>query len=291
MTTVSDTWARIQRNSWVQVVSMLFEKRSAQVGGAILLVFALFILIGPLFITYAPQASVGPPNSPPSIQHIFGTDYLGRDVASEVIWGAHPSIFVSLTGSVAATILGLVIGVFGGYYAKLEGLLTGLADVVITIPSFPLMILTGLIFPYSDALIAGVLSIVLWPPIARSVRSQTLSIKERPFIEAAKTSGIRDFEIVWRMVLPEVSSIALAFFVLTLAISTVFVVGLEFLGVGNLTEINWGTILYYAQQFGFFNHDWWWIVAPGAAITLFASAFALIGFSVEEAMNPRLRMS
>jgi peptide/nickel transport system permease protein len=291
LTTVTTTWVRIRKNSWVQVVSGLFEKRSAKAGGAILLAFVLFILFGPLFIRYDPQATVGPYNSPPSMQHIFGTDYLGRDIASEVIWGAHPSIFVSFTGSVAATILGLVIGVFGGYYAKLEGLLTGLADVVITIPAFPLMILTGLIFPYSDALIAGVLSVVLWPPIARSIRSQTLSIKERPFIDAAKTSGIGDFEIVWRMVVPEVMSIALAYFVLTLAISTVFVVGLEFLGVGNLTEINWGTILYYAQQFGFFNHDWWWIIAPGAAITLFASAFALIGFSLEEAMNPRLRMT
>jgi peptide/nickel transport system permease protein len=283
--------ASAKRNPVVQVIATLFEKRSAKAGGVILIAIALFILAGPLFITYSPQLPVGNPNSPPSLAHIFGTDYLGRDIASLVIWGAYPSIFVSLTGSIGAAILGLVIGVLAGYYSRLEAYLTGLGDVVITIPTFPLLILIGMIFSYSDALIAGILVIALWPPIARSIRSQVLSIRERPFVEAARTSGAGDFEIMLRVVVPNVISIALAYFVLTLAISTVFVVGLEFLGVGNLTEVNWGTTLYYAQQFGFFNGDWWWIVAPGAAITLFASAFALIGFSIEEVMNPRLRMS
>jgi ABC-type dipeptide/oligopeptide/nickel transport system permease subunit len=280
-----------RRNPVLQVILGLFEKKSAKAGGIILAGFAVFMFAGPFFITYSPQVPVGDPNAAPSMAHIFGTDYLGRDIASLVMWGAYPSIFVSLTGSVGAALVGLVVGVLGGYYSKLESLLTGLADVVITIPAFPLMILIGMIFSYSDLLIAGILVIALWPPIARSVRSQVLSIRERPFVEAARTSGARDLEIVWRIIVPNVIPIVLAYFVLTLAISTVFVVGLEFLGVGNLTEVNWGTTLYYAQQFGFFNGDWWWIVAPGAAITLFASAFALIGFSVEEVMNPRLRAS
>jgi peptide/nickel transport system permease protein len=278
-----------RRNPVLQVVFGLFEKRSAKAGGIILALFALFVLVGPLFITYSPQLPSGDPNSGPSLAHIFGTDYLGRDIASLVIWGSYPSIFVSLSGSLGATLLGLVVGVLAGYYSKLEGVLTGIGDIVITIPTFPLMILIGMIFSYSDPLIAGILVIALWPPIARSIRSQVLSIRERPFVEAARTSGAGDFEIMSRTIVPNVIPIALAYFVLTLAISTVFVVGLEFLGVGNLTEVNWGTTLYYAQQFGFFNGDWWWIVAPGAAITLFASAFALIGFSVEEVMNPRLR--
>jgi peptide/nickel transport system permease protein len=281
--------ARLRKSSVVRVLLDLFAKRTAKVGLAILICMAVFLLAGPLFITYSPIASTGPSNAPPSFKHILGTDYLGRDIASEIIWGSYPSIFVSLTGSIGATFLGLLIGVFAGYYSKLEGVLTGLGDVVITIPAFPLMILIGLIYPYSDLLIAGILVIALWPPIARSIRSQVLSLRERPFVEAARTSGMNDLEIVGRVVIPEVVPIALAYFVLTLAISTVFVVGLEFLGVGNLTEVTWGTILYYAQQFGFFHNDWWWIVAPGAAITLFASAFALIGFSIEEVMNPRLR--
>lgn len=280
---------KIRNHTAALILGKLFEKRSAKVGAGILIAFVLFVLLGPFFITYSPTAFVAASNAPPSFDHIFGTDYLGRDVASQIIWGAYPSVFVSLVGSAGATIIGLCVGVMAGFYKKAEGALIGVGDVIITIPSFPLMILIGMIFPFSGLLIASILVIVLWPPISRAIRSQVLSLRGRPFVDAARTSGMGSFEIVWRIIVPEVLPIALAYFVLTLAISTVFVVGLEFLGVGNLTEVNWGTTLYWAQQYGFFNHDWWWIIAPGAAITLFASSFALIGFSVEEVVNPRLR--
>jgi ABC-type dipeptide/oligopeptide/nickel transport system permease subunit len=279
----------LRNNALALAFSRLFEKRSAKVGGAILVGFALFVLLGPLFIKYSPTDYVGAPNAPPSLEHIFGTDYLGSDIASQIIWGAYASVFVSLTGSAGATIIGLTVGVLGGFYKKLQAPLIGAGDIIITIPSFPLMILIGMIFPFSNLLIASILVIVLWPPISRAIRSQVLSLRERPFVDAARTSGMGKLEIVGKVIVPEVLPIALAYFVLTLAISTVFVVGLEFLGVGNLTAVNWGTTLYWAQQYGFFNHDWWWIIAPGAAITLFASSFALIGFSVEEVVNPRLR--
>lgn len=256
----------------------------------IIVALLLFIVIGSFVIPYSPNATSGPDYAPPSSAHIFGTTYLGQDVASQVIWGSYASILLALASSLAATGIGLVVGVFSGYYRRTEAALTGTADVIMTFPAFPFMILLGLLYPPTDLLIAVVLIVVLWPPISRAIRSQVLSVKERPFVEAAKISGMRNFEIVWRVIVPEVSAIAIAYFVLTLSVSIVFVTGLEFLGIGNLEVVTWGSILYWAQQFAFYNGAWWWILAPGVMITLFATAFALIGFSVEEVMNPRLRV-
>ena len=98
-----------------------------------------------------------------------------------------------------------------------------------------------------------------------------------------------DFQIIRKIMIPEVTSLAIAYFVLTVSAAVVLVTALQFLGVGNPTEVSWGSMLYWAQQFAFYAGDWWWILAPGVSITLVALAFALIGFSVEEVMNPRLR--
>jgi ABC-type dipeptide/oligopeptide/nickel transport system permease subunit len=268
----------------------IFRKKTAKVGAAIIIGFLLFVVGGTFLIPYQPKSSSGPVDSPPSLSHIFGTDYIGRDIASMIVWGAYPSMFVSLLSSLGAATIGLFVGVLGGYYRKLEWLMTGTSDVIMTFPAFPLMILVGMLYTPTDIIIASILIIILWAPVARAIRSQVLSVKERPFVDAARVGGMKDFEIVWRVIIPEVATIGLAYFVLTLSVSLVFVTGLEFLGVGNLTDINWGTILYYAQQFAFYHGDWWWIAAPGLSITLFATSFALIGFSLEEVMNPRLRV-
>lgn len=267
---------------------VLLKRLSSRVGLAIIVAILAFVVIGSLAIPYAPTAFSGAPNGAPNFAHIFGTDYEGHDVASMVVWGAYPSLFVSLTSSIVAVVIGATFGVYAGYYRKVEPLVTGGADILMIIPALPFMVMLGLILPTTNVNLTIILIVVLWAPVARAIRSQVLSIKERPFVEAAKLSGLGGFEIVWRVISPEIASLAFAYFVLTLSASLVFVTGLEFLGVGNVQAVNWGSILYYAQQFGFYNGDWWWILAPGAIITLFATSFALIGFSFEEVMNPRL---
>jgi peptide/nickel transport system permease protein len=206
-----------------------------------------------------------------------------------MIYGAYPSMIVGLVASIGAVVIGLMIGVLAGYFNRLEGFLTGTADVILTFPPLPLLILFGSLFPVSNAFIILILTIVLWPSIARAIRSQVLSIKAKPYIESARISGMKDGEIIWRTIIPEVSPIAIAYFVLTVALSIVLVTALEFLGVGNPNNVSWGSILYWAQQFAFYRGDWWWILAPGLTITSVAMGFALIGFSIEEVMNPRLR--
>ncbi|MGI0091390.1 MAG: ABC transporter permease subunit, partial [Nitrososphaerales archaeon] len=113
--------------------------------------------------------------------------------------------------------------------------------------------------------------------------------KKRAHVEAARISGFGNWEIIWRIIAPEVAAIAIAYFVLIVSVAIVLSASVQFVGVGNVTQVSWGSILYFAQKYAFFFGDWWWIAAPGITLGLTATAFALLGFSLEEVMNPRLR--
>lgn len=272
------------------ILRPLLEKKSATAGVVIISFFLIITFIGPYFVPYSPYDVTGNPHTPPSFAHFFGTDYLGRDVLSEVVVGAYPSMVAGIAGALGAVLIGLLVGVFAGYFNRLEAALTGVADVILTFPALPLMVLLGSLYPPTDLLITGIIVIVLWPAIARSIRSQVLSVKKMPFIDAAKESGMSDWRIIRTIIIPEVAPIAIAYFVLTVAAAIVLISALQFLGVGNPDIVSWGSMLFWAQQFAFYNGDWWWIAAPGVAITLVATGFALIGFSFEEITNPRLRV-
>ncbi len=247
------------------------------------------MIIGPYLTPYGPTQTSASINTSPNYSHPLGTDYLGHDVLTQVIYGAYPSMLVGILAASGAVTIGLLAGVTAGYFVRLEGLLTGTADVVLTFPPLPLMVLLGSLYPATTSLITLILIVVLWPVSARAIRSQVLSLRERPYVDAARTSGMSDLEIIRRIIIPEIASLAIAYFVLTVAAAIVLVTALQFLGVGNPNIVSWGSMLYWAQQFAFYAGDWWWILAPGLSITVVATAFALLGFSVEETMNPRLR--
>jgi peptide/nickel transport system permease protein len=267
----------------------VFRTKAAKAGGIIILAFFVLMIIGPFLTPFNPNAEGPTINGPPSYSHPFGTDYLGHDILSQVIYGAYPSMVAGILAAIGAVVIGTSVGVLAGYYRKLEGALTGTADVILTFPPLPLMVLLGSIYPATTTLITLILIVVLWPVVARSIRSQVLSLKERPFIQSSKTSGMSNLEIIWRVILPDIMSLAMAYFVLMVAAAIVLTTALQFLGVGNPDQVSWGSMLYWAQQFAFYAGDWWWILAPGLSITLVATGFALLGFSVEEVMNPRLR--
>jgi peptide/nickel transport system permease protein len=267
------------------------RRKAAKAGVIIIGAILLLIIIGPFVIPYGPyQSNFNLINSPPSLAHPLGTEYLGRDVLSQLVWGAQSSLLVGVGGAVGAVLIGTIIGMFAGYFRWLEGLLTGLTDIVMIFPAVPLIVLLGTLRPVSDSYLIIILSVVLWPPIARSIRSQVLSVKVLPYVEVAKMSGMSDIEIVYKVIFPAVAAIIFAYFVLTVAACVVLVTGLQFLGVGNPDIVSWGSMIYWAQHFGFYAEAWWWIVAPGAVITLFTVGLAMIGYSIEEVMNPRLRV-
>lgn len=264
------------------------EKRSSKIGLVIIVSFVLFVVLGPLVVPY-PLHNLQNEYAQPSLAHPLGTDQEGADILGELIWGAAPSMIVGVFGALGAVLIGLVVGVFAGYFVRWEGALTGMTDIVMIFPAIPLMVLLGTIRPATDIGLIVILSVVLWPPIARSIRSQVLSLREMPFIEVAKMSGMGDWEIIGKSIMRSVAGIAFAYFVLTVGAAIIVVTGLEYLGVGNPDVVSWGSMIYWGQQFGFYSGAWAWVIAPGAAISLLTIGFAMIGFSFEEVLNPRLR--
>jgi ABC-type dipeptide/oligopeptide/nickel transport system permease subunit len=197
-------------------------------------------------------------------------------------------MLVGTAAALGAVLLGLLVGVMAGYYDRLEGILTSTADIVMTFPALSLMLLIGSLYAFSDELAILILILVLWPLAARSIRSQTLTVKKRGYVDAAKMSGMGGLRIIWKIIIPSVAALTFAYFVLNVAGGIILITALEFLGVGNPNNVSWGSMLYWAQQFAFYYGDWWWILAPGLSISVIAMAFALIGFSIEEVTNPRL---
>jgi peptide/nickel transport system permease protein len=269
-------------------VRLFFGRRAAKVGTSLILILLLTLLLGSLLWPYSPYQKSVDLFAPPSPTHPFGTDFQGQDILSEFVWGAYPSLFVAVLAALGSTMLGLGIGLVAGYFSRWEAVLSGASDVFLTFPPLPLLILVGILFSDFNFITIAII-VVLWPPVARAVRSQVLSVKARAYVEAARTSGSSDFSIIKNIMIPAVASITFAYFVLTVAIAVVFVTGLEYFGVGNPNVVSWGSMFYWAQQFAFYSGAWWWIIAPGAGVTIFVSGLALIGFSVEEISNPRLR--
>lgn len=278
------------RSTFGLLYSIFLRKKTSRAGVIIIFCFVGLMLVGPLIDHTPPNRTSGFANYPPSFSYLFGTDFIGHDIFSQIVWGAQPSLFVSITAALGAVLVGLIVGVFGGYFRKLELVSTGGGDLILTFPSIPLLILIGSLYTVTDSLIVLLLILVLWAPISRAIRSQVLSVKERPFVEAAKTSGMSDWQLIRRVIIPEVLPIALAYFVIIVSVAIVLVTSLEFLGIGNPNEVSWGSMLFWAQEYAFFNRAWWEILAPGISIALVAAGFALIGFSVEEISDPRLNV-
>jgi len=273
---------------WDYVIHNFFQKRSAKFGAGILIGIFVFVVAGSLLTPYSPYAPSPSIDAPPSLAHPFGTDYQGHDLLSQVVWGAYPSLLVALASAFGAAMIGFFAGVFAGYFTKAEGVLSGSADAILTFPIIPLMILVGVLFIATDLVIALMLIAFLWAPVTRAVRAQVSALKRQSYVDAEKTSGLSDLSIVMRVIVPEVGAIAVAYFILNVIFSVSIATALEFLGIGNPAVVSLGSILYWGQQFGFTAGAWWWIIAPGLLISLFATGFALIGFSLEEVMNPRL---
>jgi len=270
-------------------LKVLLRKKTAISGIVIILAVLVFISVGPFLDPYSPTAIAGDFNSPPSLAHPFGTDYNGHDLLSQIVWGAYPSLGVALEVAVGSVLLGFFAGVVGGYFDKVGGFVAGLTDVTLTFPVLPIIILIASLFIATDQLISLLLISFFWAPVARAVRAQVLSVKKMTFVDAAKINGMGDLNVMLRVVAPEVASLGVAYFIINVSIGVILVTALQFLGVGDPNIVSWGSTLYWAQQFGFDYGDWWWILEPGIIISIVATGFALVGFSIEEVMNPRLR--
>ena len=270
----------------------LGHNRKAAVGVAILLAFAVIALLAPVLAQYDPREIVGRRHLAPSSEFWFGTTGSGYDVFSQTVWGARPTLTIALAVGVLTTALGALMGMTGGYFGgRIDDLLSLLTNLFLIIPALPLLVvLAAFVGRGNAAFLVVVLAVTGWAWPARVLRSQTLSLREKDFVAAAEVSGEHSFRIIFREILPNMTSITVASFFG----STIYAIGaqaaLEFLGLGNPSRVSWGVNLYWAQNNGALLTGAWWTVVPaGLCIALVAFAFAMVNYAVDEVTNPRLR--
>ena len=284
--------ARTALKAWRQYKTRL----GGMIGLYLLLFFLVIAVFAPWIWTVEDPNTIGSarasePYLPPSLDHWFGTDFFGRDVYSLTMYGARASLLVGTLASLISIVMGTLMGLAAGYFGKIsDEILMRVTDFFLVLPWFPLMIVFASLMGRSFMNVIIVIGITSWPSTARIVRAQVLSVKEMGFVERARAIGSNDGHIISKHVLPNVFPLIFANTILLIANSIFSEAFLDFFGFGDPDVISWGLMLEEAYKFGAFStFAWWWIAAPGTCIVLLIMSFYLIGDSLDEIFNPRLR--
>ncbi len=270
-------WKRFSRN------------RGAVIGIIILAIVVLVAVLAPLLFPQSPWRMVQRPFLPPLAmeQYPLGTDALGRNVISGLAYGAQVSLLVGLVSTVAALLIGIPIGALAGYFGGwVDDALMRFTEFFQTVPSFALAIVLVAIFEPSIQSIIAAIAIVSWPPVARLVRGEVMSLRSREYVEAAILSGQTNLTIILRQVLPNTLSPIIVLASLMVATAILLESSLSFLGLGDPNMMSWGYMIGAARTV--IRQAWWLSFFPGVAILLTVLALNLIGEGLNDALNPRL---
>ena len=263
-------------------------------GLSVLVFFVVIAVIGEWIAPYDPSARSNDLLEGPSGRHWFGTTHLGQDIFSQVVVGTRSVMLVGLTAGIVATILAVIVGVTSGYLGGTPGEgLSALSNVFLVIPALPLIIIIGSAVPTGgDILVAVIIGFTSWAWGARVLRAQTLSLRGREYVEAARATGESTWRIIFFEILPNLTAVIASSFVGTVIFAVMSEITLAFVGVSGLSNWNWGTILFWAQsQQALAQGAWWWFVPAGLAIAILGTALSLLNFGIDEFVSPRLRGS
>ena len=226
----------------------------------------------------------------PSSEHLFGTTHLGRDIWSQVIYGSRTALMVGILAALVVNILGVTIGLIAGYYrGVLDNILMRIVDIMYGLPLEPFAIILVLIFQPSIWIIILAIGLLTWRTNARIIRSQVLSIVERPFVKAARVAGASDARIMLVHITPNILPLAFLELAVAMGYAITAEATLSFLGLGPPQIYSWGTILHAARLSGAWRTAWWWVIPPGLFICITVVSVFLISRALEVLTNPRLR--
>lgn len=270
-------WKRFSRN------------KGAVLGLAIIVVVVLVALAAPLLYPQSPWRMVQRPFLPPFAVDGFwlGTDTLGRDIASGVVHGARVSLLVGLVSTLVAVLIGVTLGALAGYYGGLiDDALMRFTELFQTVPSFALaIVLVAILQPAVDSVVLAI-ALVSWPPVARLVRGEFLSLRSREFVQAAVVIGQSNGRIILTQILPNTLSPVIVMASLMVATAILLESSLSFLGLGDPNLMSWGYMIGAARTV--LRQAWWMSFFPGIAILLTVLALNLVGEGLNDALNPRL---
>jgi len=282
-----------RRSIWREIISAILHDRKALTGLIIIFAFTLIGLLAPYIAPYDPFKLLGPAYLQPCPSHPLGTDNLGRDVFSQVIWGARISLFVGAVVAIFVMTIGVVVGLVAATsHQAIDEILMRICDVLIIIPKLPLTIFVAAMLGRGIWNIIVVLAAFGWPQMARMVRSEALSIKQRPYVDAARMSGAGELRITFQIILPNILPLVTANGILSVISAIMSEASLSFLGLGDPSQMSWGTVIYFSNIGGaVYNGGWAWVAAPGLCIALVGLGITFLGSTINIVSNPRLRRS
>lgn len=270
----------------------ILRNRRVMIGLGIFAFFALVAIFAPVIAPYSPTDINFTPMLGSSSQHLLGTTPQGQDIFSQLVYGSRVSLIVGLATAAIIMAVQLVMGVFAGYSGGLtNSVLSTITNIFLVLPGLVLIIvITSYVGSKGLPVLITVLATTGWAWGTRVLRSQAISLRDRPFIEAARMSGEPRWRIIVANVIPNMSGLLVANFFGAALYAVLAEAGLSFLGLGNVNEVSWGTMLYWAQNGNaLLLGQWIYLLAPGLCILVLGSAFGLLNFAVDEISDPRLR--
>ena len=278
-------------NGATGVRRLLFGTWRGRFGIGVLALTIFVAIFGELLAPYDPTASSTDVLQSPSWSHILGTTENGSDVFSQLLVGTRVSVIVGFAAALISAVLGSIVGLAGGYFGGwTDRILDATENWFLVIPTLPLMIVLARVLNPSLTVLIAVIGLTSWAGTGRIVRAQVLTLRERAFVERARALGAGDTYIIRTHILPNTLPLIFANTVLIVAVAILSEAALAFLGLGDPTQISWGTMLENAFSSGAPSAGaWWYVVPPGLCITILVLAVSMLGFLFEEYINPRLR--
>jgi peptide/nickel transport system permease protein len=287
-------WMDRLRRGWAIYRQNLLGK----IGLSLLVMFALMALcsfIPPLIDTmYQPMTGVDPEithSTGPSLRHWLGTDFMGRDILSQLLAGARVAFLVGVSAAFMSIVMGTAIGMVAGYMGRFgDTVLMRLADMIMVMPTMLVVLMIAALFGQLTIwTIVLIIALFRWPGVSRVIRAQTLSLKHRPFIEAARVAGASHLRIIFRHIMPNV--LPLSFLYMTFRVTSAIIIeaALAFLGFGDPSTVSWGMMLQWVWKTGHMFKAPYWLLPPGICISLITLSFYMLGRAMDEVLDPRLR--
>jgi peptide/nickel transport system permease protein len=269
-----------------------------KIGLTLLALFALMALCSfiPPWVDpmYQPMTGVDPEISysvGPSMRHWLGTDFMGRDILSQLLAGARIAFMVGVSAAFMSVVLGTAIGMIAGYMGRfVDTILMRLADMIMVMPTLLVVLILAALFGRLNIwTIVLIIALFRWPGVSRVIRAQTLSLKHRPFIEAARVAGASHLRIIFRHIMPNV--LPLSFLYMTFRVTSAIIIeaALAFLGFGDPGTVSWGMMLQWVWKTGHMFKAPYWLLPPGICISLITLSFYMLGRAMDEVLDPRLR--
>jgi peptide/nickel transport system permease protein len=289
-------WAR-RKQALANYARTFRRSRQGMIGLVILVIFLLMALIAPFVVDQAQihvATATGPILQSPTRGYPLGTDQFGRQVLGMLVWGSRMSLTVGIIATIGAMLLGSVVGICAGFFGgKADTALSAVTNWFLVLPWLALAIVLATVNPFHlppAGNIILVIAITSWAGSARLIRSQTLSVKERPYVERSRALGSGNWHLVTRHILPNVMPVIFANAVLMVAIAILSEAALGFLGLGDFNNVSWGTMLNESYRAGSLTAGyWWWFIPPGLAIVFVCLGVTLCGYALDEILNPKLR--